>query len=179
MVMAKLAGTVAVFVLAAVAGVAVQNATADFLLGAGKAGPLESGLPVVDVYRLLKSENVALVAKFPEGMFQPVLEITLQGSTAKPSIIAEIDRSPCGNFAVTRMTVLDPRFRTKDGLGVGTTEVEMRRSFSFTISEDEGCHCAFIKPLNLTFSFDRQAAQKVSSVLVINDPVAIRAKRCP
>ena len=112
-------------------------------------------------------------------MFQPVLEITLPGSPVKPSIIAEIDRRPCGEFAVTRMTVLDPRFRTKDGLGVGTTEAEMRRRFSFTISEEGGCHCAFIKPLNLTFSFDGRATQKASSVLVIDDAVAIHAKQCP
>jgi hypothetical protein len=177
--MTKLAATAAVLLLAAQRPGAAQNSTPDFLLSAGKAGPIECGMPVDDVYRLLGSQNVALVATFPEGSFQPVLEITLPDSPVKPSIIADIDRWPCGQFAVTRVLVLDPRFRTKDGLGVGTTESEMRSRFSFTISEEEGCHCAFIKSLNLTFRFDGQVDQKVSSVWVIDDPVAIHAKRCP
>jgi hypothetical protein len=177
--MTKLAATAAVLLLAALRPGAAQNGTPDFLLSGGQAGPIESGIPVDDVYRLLGSQNVALVATFPEGTFQPVLEITLQGSAVTPSIIAEVDRWPCGQFAVARMTVLDPRFRTEDGLGVGTTEAELRGRFSFTISEEEGCHCAVIKPLNLTFRFDGRAVQKVSSVLVLGDPVAIHAKRCP
>jgi hypothetical protein len=157
----------------------IQVGTADFLLGDGRAGPIESGMPVDDVYGLLGSQNVTLVPMFPEGMFQPVLEIRLPDSPVQPSIVADIDRSPCGHFAVTRMSVLDPRFRTKDGLGVGTTEAELRRRFSFTISEEEGCHCAFIESLNLSFSFDAQPVEKVSSVWVVDDPVAIHAKRCP
>ena len=177
--MTKLAATAAVFLLAALRPEAVQNGTPDFLLSAGRVGPIEYGMLVDDVYHLFGPQNVPLVATFPEGSFQPVLEITLPDSPVKPSIIAEIDRSPCGQFALNRMMVLDPRFRTEDDLGVGTTEAELRGRFSFTISEEEGCHCAFIKSLNLTFRFDGQADQKVSSVLVLGDPVAIHAKRCP
>lgn len=154
--------------------------TARFLLDAGMVGQLESGMLVEDVYRLFGRSNVAIAATFPEGIFQAVLRITLPGSAAKPALIAEIDRWPCGQFTVGRVTVMDPRFRTRDGLGVGTTEAELRRRFSFTIEEAEGCHCAFIKSLNLTFRLSGPpAAQRVSSVLVIADPVAIRAKRCP
>ena len=63
----------------------------SFLLDSGIAGQLESGMPVEDVYRLLGPQNVAIESTFPEGMFQPVLRITLPGSPATPAIIAEIE----------------------------------------------------------------------------------------
>ena len=120
------------------------------------------------------------VADFPESMFQPVLEITLPGARTRPSLRAEIDRFACGEYSVDRITVLDSRLRTQDGLGVGTTERELRRKVSFTISEEEGCHCAIIKPLEVTFQFGGPAAsQRVSSVMLWSSPEAVHAKRCP
>src|SRR5262249_31116457 len=118
----------------------------DLLLAVGKAGPLQVGMPVDDVYRMFGS-GVRLIAQFPEGMFQPALEIVVHGGQSQPSMVAEIDRSGGGKFALGRITVLDPRFRTTDGFGVGTTEVEVRKKFSFKISEEEGCHCAVIDAL--------------------------------
>ena len=85
----------------------------SFLWSSGIAGQLESGMLVEDVYRLLGPQNVAIESTFPEGMFQPVLRITLPGSSARPAIIAEIDRRPSGDCAVTRMRVFDPRFASQ------------------------------------------------------------------
>jgi hypothetical protein len=161
---------------------AKQPSGDDFLLATGRAGRVEVGTPVDEMYTLFGRDNVRLVDLFKEGLFSPALQIELPGSAINPALVADIREWPCSEFSVWGIAVRDPRFRTKAGLGVGTTEGELRRSYSFQITEAEGAHAAVIDALKMSFSLSREEPleqQRVTSVWIWPDPETVRRKRCP
>ncbi|HET7217330.1 MAG TPA: hypothetical protein VFJ02_04750, partial [Vicinamibacterales bacterium] len=123
----------AILVSWSVTDVAGQSASrAEFLLSAGRAGAFEIGEPVDALYRRVGRERVTLVDLFKEGLFSPALEIRLPGASESPALIADIREWPCGDFSVWGLAVRDSRFRTREGLGVGSTAAELRRAYATT-----------------------------------------------
>ena len=59
---------------------AEQSSGDDFLLATGRAGRVELGTSVDEIYAIFGRENVRLVDAFKEGMFSPALQITLPGA---------------------------------------------------------------------------------------------------
>ena len=183
---ATASGVAALFTLAAAAG-AAQSAqqtspSADYLLMTGRAGRIELGMSVDEVYQLFGRDNVSLVAEFREGMFSPVLKVRISGATAIPAISIDIREWPCGEFSVWGIVVFEPRFRTQDGFGVGSTAGELRRSYLFQMNEAEGGHSAMVKALQMSFGLTRQGPidqQRVTAVGIWPDPDAVKKKRCP
>jgi hypothetical protein len=160
---------------------------ASFVLERGRAGQFQLGMTADEVYRAAGEQHVRLVATFPEGMFQPVLQIEIQGSDARPALTAPIREWPCPGFAIWGIAVHDPRFRTKSGLGVGSTLGEIKRRHPAAtvegIGTDGGPRVA-IPEIRLTFGMELAAEtftddSRVVSVWVIPDPVGVRARRCP
>ena len=154
----------------------------EFLLSTGRAGRIELGTPVDDVYQMFGMGNVSLVAEFREGMFSPTLTVTLPDTTTKPALTLDIREWPCAEFSVWGISVQDGRFRTKDGFGVGSRAGDLRRAHPFQITDEEGMHAAGVNDLKMTFSLTRQGPvdeQRVTSVWIWPDPEAVRKKRCP
>jgi len=159
----------------------VGQQSAEFRLVAGRAGGVEIGLPVDDLYRLVGRENTRLVDLFREGMFDPALEIRLPGSPVAPAMIVPVREWPCVAWSVQGIEVRDPRFHTAAGIGVGSTLADIRRHYKVTVSEEEGAH-AVAKEEGMTFNFDDRSfapTAKVKSVWIYGDPVAVRKTRCP
>jgi hypothetical protein len=159
-----------------------QQVHDEFLLTTGRAGRIELGTSVDEVYQMFGRDNVSLVAEFREGMFSPVLRIKLPGTNTIPAISTDIREWPCGEFSVWGITVHDARFRTMDGLGVGATARDLRRRHPFQITDEEGAHAAVVTDLKMTFSLTRQGPvdqQRIASVWIWPDPEAVRRKRCP
>lgn len=82
----------------------LQAGSSSFLLERGRAGQFEVGMSADEVYRAAGEARVRLVATFPEGMFQPVLQIEVPGLATKPALTAPIREWPCGDFAVWGLT---------------------------------------------------------------------------
>jgi hypothetical protein len=160
----------------------VPQTTDQFLLATGRAGRIELGTPVDDVYQMFGMANVSLAAEFREGMFSPTLTVTLPNTTTKPALTLDIREWPCAEFSVWGISVQDGRFRTKDGFGVGSRAGDLRRAHPFQITDEEGMHAAVVNDLKMTFSLTRQGPvddQRVTSVWIWPDPEAVRKKRCP
>ena len=162
-------------------------AEASFVLERGQAGRFEIGMTVDEVVRLVGRDDVRLVATFPEGRFQPTVQIYLSGYKGGPALTAPILDWPCGEFALWGISVQDPRFRTRNGLGVNSTLGDLQkqyRSAKVTNIDKDGDPGVHIADLDLTFaiggttSFTDEA--RVTSVWVTPQPaLGVRARRCP
>jgi hypothetical protein len=154
-------------------GVTQQPPGGEYLLAAGRAGRIELGTSVDEMYQFFGRDNVRLVDLLKEGLFSPALEVKLAGATVVPAVVTAIRESPCGEFSVWGIDVRDPRFRTKDGFGVGSTAEDLRQSHPFQVSEAEGAHAAIVKTLQMSFSLTRQVPtdqQRVTSAWIWPDP---------
>jgi hypothetical protein len=153
----------------------------EFQLAQGRAGRLEVGLAVDDVYRQVGRERTRLIDLDEEGMFSPTLEIRLEGSTVQPAIVVRVREWPCIAWSVQSIQVRDPRFRTAEGMGVGSTLAEVSKAYKVTLSREEGPH-AWVEAIQMGFRVDDMSlapTARVTSVWLPGDPVAVRKARCP
>ena len=89
-----------------------------------------------------------------EGHLTPALEIKLFGSQLVGSIVAEI--APANSrLVVTRIHVIDPSLRTKEGIGVGSTYQELRSRYKVDwVGSGEGSFFARVEGLAISFQLD-------------------------
>jgi hypothetical protein len=168
------------FTSAASGASAQANTPRDFLLTPGKAGSFQIGDPVDDVYQRVGRENVSLVDLFKEGLFTPAIQIRLPGSDG-PALVADIREWPCGNHAIYGLSVRDRRFRTPEGLGVGSSVFDLRLAYSVQASHAEG-QSVIVNALKMSFAVDGNSENdrsRVTAVWLWPDPVAVRLRRCP
>jgi hypothetical protein len=158
-----------------------QAPSVDFLLSDGRAGAIEIGMSVDEVFQRVGREHVRLVDLFKEGMFSPAIEIDVSGGSVAPAIIADIRESPCPGFSMSGIDVRDRNFRTREGLGVGSTLGELRRFYNVELSHAEG-ESAIVPALKMSFALDSPGGAdnaRVTRVWMWADPVAVRQRRCP
>ena len=159
-----------------------QSGSAQFDLGRGHAGALEVGEPIEDVYQGFGRDRIKLVARFAEGMFTPALEIALAGSAVVPALAVDVREVPCARFSVWAIEVYDRRFRTKEGLGIGSSLRDVRRSYGTQIVVGEDKTSALAKEIGISFGISSAAPADnavVISVNVVADPQLVRQQRCP
>jgi hypothetical protein len=129
----------------------------------GKVGAVAIGSVAEAIYNEF-GDRARLVDLKLEGQLSPALEIKLFGAQAAVSLVAEI--WPSGNkLVVTRIRVLDPRLRTKDGIGVGSTYGDLRRHYSVDwVGPGEGDFIARVEALGISFLLDMSAEQAATTI---------------
>ncbi len=153
----------------------------DLLLRGNRAGSIELGATVDEIYSIVGRDQVRLVDEFLEGMFSPALAIDLPGATVFPAIVVRIREFPCAQFSVWGISVRDPRFRTPEGLGVGSTIAELREAYAIRLSLEEG-PSAIVESERMSFALDSGQFvddTRTTAVWIWPDPVRIREERCP
>ena len=143
-------------------------------------------MTVDEVYELVGREHARLVPSFRGAEFSPALDIQVPGFTAGAGLTASINERICGPFALWGIEVHDPRFRTSNGLGIGSTLGELKRMYRdanvIGIETDDGPHVA-INDLGLWFEMNPARtfpdSTRVTSVWVTPQPGEVRARQCP
>lgn len=126
-----------------------------FLLAKGKAGFVEIGMTIDAAQAKYGRETTKLVAHYPEGMFEPMLEVYLPGHTSMtaPALLLRIEQD--NGWIIDGIGVNDARFRTRAGIGVGSTLGEIRRVYRISyIAFGEGPLVANVEELQMTFELD-------------------------
>lgn len=127
--------------------------SAEFQLAPGRVGRLEVGMPVDEVYRHVGRERTWLIDLYREGRFEPALEVRMQGAVIQPAIIMPVREWPCIAWSAQGLDVRDPRSRTAEGIGVGSTLAEVSKAYAVTVSNDEGPH-AWAESMQMAFGLD-------------------------
>ncbi len=129
----------------------------------GRVGQVAIAVAAETIYREF-DDRVRLIDLKLEGFLTPALEIKLFGSQAVASLIAEI--WPSNNeLVVTRIRVLDPRLRTKEGIGIGSTYADLRSRYSVDwVGRGEGPFIARVEALGISFLLDMSGVQAVHTI---------------
>ena len=138
-----------------------NRANRAFILSRGEAGPVKTGMTVDQLYATVGRDTTKLSDEHLEGFFAPVIQIYLPGGQGiRPSLIAEVVAGSAA-FAVGRITVYDPRFKTSKGIGVGSTLGQIRRNYKVDwIGFGEGPLFARVQQLGMSFALDAKPPPK-------------------
>ena len=149
----------------------------NFTLARGRIGALRIGMTAAEMAALFGQERVKQVDLHLEGMSTPALEIRLGDVAAsRPSMTAEV--FPSSENRIWRVNVFDRRFRTEEGLGIGSTLAEIRSHHRVRMQVGEGNVEAHVDELQMSFDFGSRwypstrlpASARVSSVCVLLSP---------
>jgi hypothetical protein len=181
-------------VLALGGGVVAQRAPAsragagaqDFLLARSRAGKIEIGDTVDQIYERFGRQNVRLTDLFSEGMFTPALQVSIPGAARQPSLVVIVSEWPCMRWAASTVDVRDRRFRTEEDIGIGSTFKQILDSYPQAQKPTwgEGHAIVMVKALKLAFVLATEeipppATAAVVSVTVYGDPEEVRQEKCP
>lgn len=157
----------------------------SFLVELGRAGAFEVGMTVDEAQAIVGVQNTKLVAEYGEGMFGAQLQIMLGGLAGHPGITAPISDFPCGVPALNGLLIHDPRFKTRRGIGVGSTLADIRKyqpSARISNFGADGGPGVFDAEPGTSFFFANATASRdsarVTSLWVHSAPNA-RGRRCP
>src|SRR5882672_6736326 len=119
-----------------------------------KVGIVEIGASAYTIYDTLTSDHVSLFDLRLEGNLSPALEISLTGSTMRKGLIAEL--APWDGLTVFRIQIHDPAFRTKQGVGVGSTLGDVRAAWKLGgVGFGEGGFFVFVPEFSASFELDQ------------------------
>jgi hypothetical protein len=157
----------------------------SFVLERGRAGQFEIGMTVDELYKVAGREQVRPATSHRGAESRPAMDVRIPGFTAGPALRVSLDRI-CSSPAAWWIEVHDPRFRTKNGLGVGSTLGDLRRMYPNAkvvgIDTDDGAHVA-INELGLWFELELAVSftdsTRVVTVSVLPQTASVKARRCP
>lgn len=136
----------------------------DFLLSSKKAGNIEIGMEVDYLLKILDKNLIKLVNLNLEGFFSPAFEI--YNKEKKLSLVVEIDKFE-GKWVVSRITVYDKNYKTKEGISLGSSLSELKAKYKIEhIDSAEGFLYAIVEELGMSFKFNTKDPQEVISIII-------------
>ncbi len=128
----------------------------DFTLSKHKAGFIDIGISVDSVYTLYGRENTCIKDLYTEGDFSPVVEIYLvENPDTLPSMECAITCMGIYEWQVTQVRIFDRRFKTVEGIGVGSSLKDLRQAYKVSsIDFGEGPLSASVEEIDMGFGLD-------------------------
>lgn len=105
-----------------------ESPSPDFLIQPGRVGKLSMGMLITDIWKYYPKELIARGFVYPEGIPKPVIEIRILRGQKEPSICVRLDESADKRHTIAgSIQVLDPRFKTAQGVGPGSSLADVRK----------------------------------------------------
>jgi phospholipid transport system substrate-binding protein len=104
----------------------------DFTLAPGKAGAITIGMAVDQIYAHFDRTQTRLVDRQYESKFTPAIALHPNPDAAQASLIALIHHSTDSGWTLGNITVSDPRYKTAQGIGVGSVLEQLRAHHTVT-----------------------------------------------
>ena len=147
------------------------------------AGRIRVGMSVAEVQRILGRDRIQLFDRNREGHFDPALAMAIPGAAVSPAIVAPVREWPCpAEYSIQGLLILDPRFRTPQGVGVGSTLGKLREHYAIRLSQEEGPH-AWVEAIRTNFQLENGSGRddvRVTGIWLPGpSPDVIRRDRCP
>jgi hypothetical protein len=113
----------------AAAPAAAQDAS--LVLTRGRAGIIALGMPQDSIRRLVDRDRLMELTNCTEKGCLPALGL-VRGS--EPAVVAHLTDPRCGISRVAWLEVYDSAYRTREGVGVGTSRILLEQTYRTTIS---------------------------------------------
>ena len=125
---------------------------AEFFIEAHKVAGIAIGDAAESVYHRYRG-NARLVNLDREGQLSPALAIMPEGTSREDAIIAELSCEK--KLIVSRIIISDSVFRTRSGIGVGSTIGQLRSRHKITSVSTEEWSCGiWVEELAMSFTLD-------------------------
>lgn len=134
----------------------------DYLLSKKAAGNIEIGMEVDSLLKIIDRNSIKLVNLDLEGFFSPAIEV-YDGS--KLSLVLEIDKIE-GKWIVSRITVYDKNYKTKEGISIGCSLKELKGKYKIDrIDSVEGFLYAILEELDMSFKLKKDEKEILSIII--------------
>jgi hypothetical protein len=111
----------------------------NLLLGPHHAGKLRVGMAESAIYRAWPRRLTQKIVTYPEGIETPAVQIILSKDRRAPSLVVILNGQ-----TIYGIEVHDSRFKTAQGIGVGSSIGDLRKTklhFKFNREEGDGLIC--------------------------------------
>jgi hypothetical protein len=81
--------------------------------------------------------------------------------------VADVREAPCPKFSIGAINVGDRRFRTNEGLGVGSTLGELRKAYHAEILSGEGATYALVREIGVGFGLSGSSSSPSDTATVV------------
>jgi hypothetical protein len=131
-------------------GAGLAPAADDFVLARNRVGNVIIGMPESAIYMVYPRQITKKVDLQLEGNPTPAVQVFLTRDRQRPSLVIRLDGPVPGVYGVE---VMDSRFKTAKGVGVGSSFGQLRKTEKqLSFVSGEGVIGASAQDLSMTFS---------------------------
>jgi hypothetical protein len=154
----------------AAAPAAAQDAS--LVLARGRAGIIALGMPQDSIRRLVDRDHLMELTNCTEKGCLPALGI-VRGS--EPAVVAHLTDPQCAISRVAWLEVYDPAYRTREGVGVGTSRVILEQTYRTTVrASDQNELYAPAVGLGFRVSRTRGTGEARVEVVIVRDSASVQ-----
>ncbi|SMC00201.1 hypothetical protein SAMN00120144_2571 [Hymenobacter roseosalivarius DSM 11622] len=128
------------------------------LLSSDRVGRLRLNTSEKAFLRLIPESRRRKSTRTAEGITYPVYEVTDAQQPTAPPILLEMAGDEQEGFRIWRIRVMDPQYRTADGIGVGSPYGAARQQYGITtIEKTDAGLVAVSDAVNMSWVLDEQS----------------------
>ena len=134
------------------------NEILDFSLAPGKAGVLSVGMAVDQLYTHFDRTQTRLLDRQQEGKFTPAIALHLNPDIPSATLLAQLHYSINNRWVLGPITISDPRYKTSQGIGVGSTLKQLQTHHVVTLDTSDTHKRLAVEVTGIRFILNKRLA---------------------